>query len=71
MSTEPVGESALLLDANGNPIETWGGKFERKFKENPFVPVRAYMLHSLVPPRSHRRVHANAFDMSWLLQLPV
>ncbi|KAI0717885.1 hypothetical protein C8T65DRAFT_605469 [Cerioporus squamosus] len=41
MSTEPVGEHQVLLDANGNPIETWGGKFERKFKENPFVPVLA------------------------------
>ncbi|RDX52579.1 hypothetical protein OH76DRAFT_1400372 [Lentinus brumalis] len=37
MSTEPQ----VLLDANGNPIESWGGKFERKFKENPFVPVLA------------------------------
>ncbi|TFK86736.1 hypothetical protein K466DRAFT_586991 [Polyporus arcularius HHB13444] len=41
MSTEPVGEPQVLLDANGNPIESWGGKFERKFKENPFVPVLA------------------------------
>lgn len=42
MSTAPAIEPEVLLDANGNPIETWGGKFERKFKENPFVPVRAY-----------------------------
>ncbi|KAM5545948.1 hypothetical protein V8D89_000074 [Ganoderma adspersum] len=41
MSTEPYREHEGLLDANGNPIETWGGKFERKFKENPFVPVLA------------------------------
>ncbi|RPD61707.1 hypothetical protein L226DRAFT_534102 [Lentinus tigrinus ALCF2SS1-7] len=41
MSTEPLGDSQVLLDANGNPIESWGGKFERKFKENPFVPVLA------------------------------
>ncbi|KAI0634210.1 hypothetical protein C8Q77DRAFT_1055847 [Trametes polyzona] len=41
MSTAPVAEPEVLLDANGMPIETWGGKFERKFKENPFVPVLA------------------------------
>ncbi|KAH9927977.1 uncharacterized protein BXZ73DRAFT_48542 [Epithele typhae] len=23
------------------PIETWGGKFQRRFKENPFVPIFA------------------------------
>ena len=46
MSVEPV---EVLLDANGNPIETWGGKFERKFKENPFVPVRE---STLARPRS-------------------
>lgn len=44
MSTEPVAEPTILLDANGMPIETWGGKFERKFKENPFVPVREFPL---------------------------
>ncbi|KAI0657438.1 hypothetical protein C8Q70DRAFT_1001341 [Cubamyces menziesii] len=41
MSTSPVVDPNVLLDANGMPIETWGGKFERKFKENPFVPVLA------------------------------
>ncbi|KAI0681735.1 hypothetical protein C8Q76DRAFT_804474 [Earliella scabrosa] len=42
MSTiAPALEPEVLLDANGNPIESWGGKFERKFKENPFVPVLA------------------------------
>ena len=46
MSVEPV---EVLLDANGNPIETWGGKFERKFKENPFVPVRTSHPLSLSP----------------------
>ena len=47
MSTEPT---EILLDANGNPIETWGGKFERKFKENPFVPVRASCHRPLFLP---------------------
>ncbi|KAI0672340.1 hypothetical protein C8Q78DRAFT_1125927 [Trametes maxima] len=41
MSTEPLNENGIALDANGMPIESWGGKFERKFKENPFVPVLA------------------------------
>ncbi|KAI0356943.1 hypothetical protein OH77DRAFT_1368157, partial [Trametes cingulata] len=41
MSTMPATEPEVLLDANGMPIETWGGKFERKFKENPFVPILA------------------------------
>ena len=40
MSTQPSSDFQVPLDANGNPIESWGGKFERKFKENPFVPVR-------------------------------
>ncbi|KAI0752689.1 hypothetical protein C8Q80DRAFT_469694 [Daedaleopsis nitida] len=41
MSAGPAGEHQVLMDANGNPLETWGGKFERKFKENPFVPILA------------------------------
>ncbi|KAI0649961.1 hypothetical protein C8Q79DRAFT_997929 [Trametes meyenii] len=41
MSAEPLNENGIMLDANGMPIESWGGKFERKFKENPFVPVLA------------------------------
>ncbi|KAI0827428.1 hypothetical protein BC628DRAFT_1369558 [Trametes gibbosa] len=41
MSTAPVSDSGIMLDSNGMPIESWGGKFERKFKENPFVPVLA------------------------------
>ncbi|KAH9854610.1 hypothetical protein C2E23DRAFT_775193 [Lenzites betulinus] len=41
MSTTPVADSGMVLDANEIPIESWGGKFERKFKENPFVPVLA------------------------------
>ncbi|KAI0772791.1 hypothetical protein BD413DRAFT_603704 [Trametes elegans] len=41
MSTGPVSDPEILLDARGMPIETWGGKFTRKFKENPFVPVLA------------------------------
>ena len=48
MSTQPIGEHEVLLDAYGNPIETWGGKFERKFKENPFVPVRTCYLYFFV-----------------------
>ena len=56
MSVEPV---EVLLDANGNPIETWGGKFERKFKENPFVPVRtSHPLSHILPfPSSSLTTH--------------
>ena len=50
MSTGPVSDPEILLDARGMPIETWGGKFTRKFKENPFVPVCE--SRSLPPPRA-------------------
>ena len=77
MSTiAPALEPEVLLDANGNPIESWGGKFERKFKENPFVPVRAcYLLSSSSQPaakpsvrcRMHGRVVAGLTTASLII----
>ncbi|KAI8989159.1 hypothetical protein BD414DRAFT_486240 [Trametes punicea] len=67
MSTAPVTEPEVLVDANGMPIETWGGKFERKFKENPFVPILAGLTTaSLIVAASKLRRRDSVSMNHWL-----
>ncbi|KAL7284610.1 hypothetical protein ACG7TL_001905 [Trametes sanguinea] len=67
MSTAPVTDPEVLLDANGMPIETWGGKFERKFKENPFVPILAGLTTvSLIVAASKLRRRDSVSMNHWL-----
>ncbi|TBU37191.1 hypothetical protein BD309DRAFT_833301, partial [Dichomitus squalens] len=47
--------------------ETWGGKFERKFKENPFVPVLAGLTTaSLIVAASKLRRRDSVSLNHWL-----
>ncbi|KAI0372455.1 hypothetical protein BV20DRAFT_964048 [Pilatotrama ljubarskyi] len=63
----PAPEPEILLDANGMPIETWGGKFERKFKENPFVPILAGLTTaSLIVAASKLRRRDSVSLNHWL-----
>ncbi|EIW53410.1 uncharacterized protein TRAVEDRAFT_133981 [Trametes versicolor FP-101664 SS1] len=67
MSAEPTPNPAFAVDANGIPIESWGGKFERKFKENPFVPVLAGLTTvSLIVAGAKLRRRDSASLNNWL-----